>query len=586
MQDKLTQIFSEHLLECKLLATVGCLFVASIYGLRWRRRRYICRRMEEERKRRETSVQFMKQAVDKFHKLNPGVDIDAILNLTLLELTEKLQDGSLSPECVLYSYVEKALEVNDNLNCVTVFLLDCEAQLKGLREREEKGPLYGVPVSIKEQVGYKGHPSTCGLVQYLDEVEEEDSIIVKVLKKQGAIVFARTNVPQALLCHESSNPIYGNTLNPRNRAKGASGSSGGEGALIGGGGSILGIGTDLGGSIRLPSSSCGIAGFKPTSNRVSIHGVRECFDGMTAVATCNGPMARDVDALALSMKALLCDEMFRLDPSVPPIYFNEKIYSSTKPLRIGYYEEDGYFKPNPGMRRVLLETKHLLEDAGHKLIPFKPPRVDYAYEVFWKAILGDKGETAANKFKNNIIDPNLEETARLCFMPNVVKRILSYILWPIYPRISSAIYCGLGARSVNRLWKEQIAIQEYQTEFFTEWRKLNLDVVLCPMLGPAFNLGYPGKLFAPLSCTLLFNLLNYPAGVVPVGSVTAEDEEELKHYRGYSNDPWDKLYKKAVEGGVGLPLSVQCVALPHQDELCMRLMKEVETLSGHHQKRR
>ncbi|XP_063795596.1 vitamin D3 hydroxylase-associated protein-like isoform X2 [Pseudophryne corroboree] len=459
MQDKLTQIFSEHLLECKLLATVGCLFVASIYGLRWRRRRYICRRMEEERKRRETSVQFMKQAVDKFHKLNPGVDIDAILNLTLLELTEKLQDGSLSPECVLYSYVEKALEVNDNLNCVTVFLLDCEAQLKGLREREEKGPLYGVPVSIKEQVGYKGHPSTCGLVQYLDEVEEEDSIIVKVLKKQGAIVFARTNVPQALLCHESSNPIYGNTLNPRNRAKGASGSSGGEGALIGGGGSILGIGTDLGGSIRLPSSSCGIAGFKPTSNRVSIHGVRECFDGMTAVATCNGPMARDVDALALSMKALLCDEMFRLDPSVPPIYFNEKIYSSTKPLRIGYYEEDGYFKPNPGMRRVLLETKHLLEDAGHKLIPFKPPRVDYAYEVFWKAILGDKGETAANKFKNNIIDPNLEETARLCFMPNVVKRILSYILWPIYPRISSAIYCGLGARSVNRLWKEQIAIQ-------------------------------------------------------------------------------------------------------------------------------
>ncbi|XP_063795592.1 vitamin D3 hydroxylase-associated protein-like isoform X2 [Pseudophryne corroboree] len=586
MMDKLTRILSEHLLECKLFATLGCLLVASIYGLRWRKRECIHRKMEKERKRRETSVQSMKQAVEKFHKLNPGVDSGAILSLTFQELTEKLQNGSLSPETVLYSYAKKALEVDCNVNCVTVFLSDCEAQLKGLREKEGKGPLYGVPISIKEHVGYQGHPSTCGFVQYLSEVEEEDSIIVKVLKKQGAIVFAKTNVPQSLLCCETSNPIYRITVNPYNRAKGVSGSSGGEGALIGGGGSILGIGTDLGGSIRLPASVCGIAGFKPTSSRQSLGGVRPCIDGMTAVSLCSGPMGRDVNTLVIFMRALWCDELFRLDPYVTPLHFNEEIYSSTKPLRIGYYEEDGYFKPNPGMRRVLLETKHLLEDAGHKLILFNPPRVGYAYELFWKALLADKGETVADKFKNNIMDPNLEESARLKNMSNVVKRILCFVLQPIYPRISSAINSSLGARSVKHLWKEQIAIQEYQTEFLTEWRKLNLDVILCPMLGPAFNVGYPGKLFAPLSCTMLYNLLNYPAGVIPVGSVTAEDEEELKHYRGYSNDPWDKLYKKAVEGGLGLPLSVQCVALPHQDELCLRLMKEIETLSNRHQKRR
>ncbi|XP_075037648.1 vitamin D3 hydroxylase-associated protein-like [Mixophyes fleayi] len=584
MQEKVTQILSEYGLECKLLATLGCLLVASVYGLRWRKRRWIRRRMEQERKRRETSMELMQEAVQNFHKLNPGVDSGNILSLTLLELTEKLKDGSLSPESVLYSYAEKALELNHDLNCVTVFLLDYEAQLKELRDKE-KGPLYGVPISIKENIGYQGHPSTCGLVQYLDELEKEDSVIVKVLKKQGAVVFAKTNVPQALMCYETSNPIYGHTLNPHNRTKGAAGSSGGEGALIGGQGSILGIGTDIGGSIRLPSSFCGIAGFKSTASRLSLRGVRLCVDGMTAVPFCLGPMARDVDSLVLSMKALWCDELFRLDPNVPPIYFNEEIYSSTKPLRIGYYEEDGYFQVNPSMRRVLLETKQLLEDSGHKLIPFSPPRVDYVNGLFWKQLFGDGGMTLQDKFKNNIVDPNLQEGVLLCNMPVMVKRILSFILRPIYPRIANAVYAAIGARSVRDHWKDQISQQEYQAEFLSEWRKLNLDVVLCPMLGPAFNTGYPGKILAPLSSTLLYNVLDFPAGTLTVGSVTAEDEEELKHYRGYSNDPWDKLYKKAVEGGVGLPLSVQCASLPHQDELCLRLMKEIQTLSSRHKKR-
>ncbi|XP_044128809.1 fatty-acid amide hydrolase 1-like [Bufo gargarizans] len=125
-------------------------------------------------------------------------------------------------------------------------------------------------------------------------------------------------------------------------------------------------------------------------------------------------------------------------------------------------------------------------------------------------------------------------------------------------------------------------LEDYRIEFISEWRKWSLDVVLCPMLGPAFNTGYPGQFLAPLSYTILYNILHFPAGVVPVGSVTAEDEEKLKLYRGYSNDPWDKLFKKAVKDGVGLPLSVQCAALPYQDELCLRLMKEIETLSSHH----
>ncbi|XP_056408154.1 uncharacterized protein LOC130307630 isoform X1 [Hyla sarda] len=179
---------------------------------------------------------------------------------------------------------------------------------------------------------------------------------------------------------------------------------------------------------------------------------------------------------------------------------------------------------------------------------------------------------------NNIVDPNLRENYRLCKMSAVVKQLIAFCLRPIFPRISKVVHSSVGARSLMDSWADQTALQDYQAEFISEWRKLGLDVVLCPMLGPAFNKGYAARLLATISYTMLYNVLQFPAGVVPVGSVTRDDEEELKNYRGYDNDPWDWLYREALSGGVGLPLSVQCVALPYQDELCLRLMKEVETL--------
>ncbi|XP_056408156.1 fatty-acid amide hydrolase 1-like isoform X3 [Hyla sarda] len=299
---------------------------------------------------------------------------------------------------------------------------------------------------------------------------------------------------------------------------------------------------------------------------------------MAAVPMCIGPMARDVDSLVLTMKAIWCDEHFQLDPNVPPLYFNEKSFSSVAPLRIGYYEEDGFFQPNPSMRRILLETKKLLEAAGHQLIPFSPPRVDFVYNLFVKTLFGDGGKPLEHKFDNNIVDPNLRENYRLCKMSAVVKQLIAFCLRPIFPRISKVVHSSVGARSLMDSWADQTALQDYQAEFISEWRKLGLDVVLCPMLGPAFNKGYAARLLATISYTMLYNVLQFPAGVVPVGSVTRDDEEELKNYRGYDNDPWDWLYREALSGGVGLPLSVQCVALPYQDELCLRLMKEVETL--------
>ncbi|NXK19930.1 VDHAP protein, partial [Arenaria interpres] len=228
----------------------------------------------------------------------------------------------------------EALEVTREVNCVTDFIHGCEDQLQKLKKQKEKGLLYGIPVSIKDHINCKGHVSSGGLVNFLGQVMEEDSVIVQVLKSQGAIPFVKTNIPQTMINYDCSNLIFGQTLNPLNHQKSPGGSSGGEGALIAGGGSILGIGSDVAGSIRLPSSFCGLCGLKPTGNRIRYHQPICCGDRtfVLAVTGTLGPMARDVDSLALCMRALLCEEMFRLDPTVPPLPFDEEVRLRGNPV--------------------------------------------------------------------------------------------------------------------------------------------------------------------------------------------------------------------------------------------------------------
>ncbi|KFO15227.1 Vitamin D3 hydroxylase-associated protein, partial [Balearica regulorum gibbericeps] len=543
---------------------------AAIVLLKWLGHRQIQQKMEEARRTRDLALERMEKAAHRFKQENPGTQTEQVLSLTMVELAEKLKEGSLSPESVLYSYMGKvkALEVTREVNCVVDFIHGCEDQLEKLKKQKEKGLLYGIPISIKDHINCKGHVSSAGMVKFLGQVKEEDSVIVQVLKSQGAIPFVKTNIPQTMINYDCSNLIFGQTLNPLNHQKSPGGSSGGEGALIAGGGSVRGIGSDIAGSTRLPSSFCGLCGLKPTGNRIRTF--------VLAVTGTLGPMARDVDSLALCMKALLCEEMFQLDPTVPPIPFDEEVYSSSKPLRIGYYEGDGYFQPSPSMKRAVQQTRKLLQDAGHTLVPFAPPKIDYVVdELFTRGIFSDGAAHLVDCFKGDIVDPNLKSQFNTYRLPTLVKRILAIVLKPIV----SVLHHAASISASHSMDLHTHLQQVYCTEFIAKWRKLRLDVILCPMLGPAFNHGYAGKLFAATSYTNLYNVLNFPAGVVPVSTVTRADEEELKHYRGHYGDPWDKRLKEAVEGAVGLPVAVQCVALPWQEELCLRFMKEVETLT-------
>uniref|UniRef100_A0A8C0BID2 Fatty-acid amide hydrolase 1 n=1 Tax=Buteo japonicus TaxID=224669 RepID=A0A8C0BID2_9AVES len=462
----------------------------------------------------------------------------SILSLPLPELSKKLRDGSLPLEHVFYAYVGKVRSKGET-NCITEYLQESETQVRKAKRTGKLGLLYGVPVSIKDSIDCEGHDSTLGFIKNLNKPAAEDSVVVQVLRRQGAIPFVKTNVPVSLISYDCKNLIFGQTFNPLLYTRTPGGSSGGEGALIGGGGSILGFGTDVGGSLRFPAAFCGICTLKPTGNRLSKKGITCGVVGQKAVVTAVGPMAKDVESLALCMRALLCEDMFNLDSTVPPLPFNEEVYSSTQPLRIGYYETDFFTMPSPAMRRAVRETKQLLEDAGHTLVPFELTNVDYVvFNFCFRGVFADGGTSFLKKF------------------------------------ISQQPWDGTSIPLTTSAFPPQ----EFCHQFIAQWKKLNLDVMLCPMLGPAFGIGYPGKLSVAISYTVLYNALDFPAGVVPVTMVTDEDEEELKGYQGYFRDWWDRTLAKAFRGSVGLPVAVQCVALPWQEELCLRFMKEVETL--------
>nr|XP_014342442.1 PREDICTED: fatty-acid amide hydrolase 1-like [Latimeria chalumnae] len=374
----------------------------------------------------------------------------------------------------------------------------------------------------------EGHYSNIGFACFLDKEASEDSIIVKVLKKQGAIPCVKTNLSQSMLSYDCSNPIYKQTKNPWNPKKTPGGSSGGEGALIGGGGSVLGFGTDVGGSIRIPSSFCGICGLKPTEHRFSKQLVRVAVPGQKSLVSMLGPMARDVDSLALCMKAVLCQDMFDLDPSVPPLPFNDEVYNSKKKLRIGYYDRDGFWLPHPGMRRAVMETKKLLEAAGHTLVQFPLPDIeDTMYNMIKKGLFADGCAILCERFKWDVIDPNVTEMVASCRTPVLIRKVMAFFLrfWHKNAAQSKVLSCGV--RSVKELWNLHTKIENFQKEFVNQMRKLEIDVILCPALGPALTIGYPQKAWDAISYTVLYNHLNFPAGVVPVSKVTEEDEKQL-----------------------------------------------------------
>ncbi|MCF6409340.1 amidase [Pseudalkalibacillus salsuginis] len=200
-----------------------------------------------------------------------------ILDMDASEIAARIKEGKITSELAVETYIKHIEAINPKLNCMTEDRFDAsrkEARQSDvlLKEGHANGKLFGVPVSIKESFNVEGMKTTGGLVHRKDFVAKDDAEVVRLLKKEGAIVLGKTNTPSLCFYQETENPVYGRTNNPWDLEATAGGSSGGEGSLMGAGGAAVGLGADIGGSIRFPCHFNGVVGFKSGNDQVSQEG--------------------------------------------------------------------------------------------------------------------------------------------------------------------------------------------------------------------------------------------------------------------------------------------------------------------------
>ncbi|KAK4469199.1 hypothetical protein MN116_006775 [Schistosoma mekongi] len=526
-------------------------------------------------------------------KNRSNIDLLSITDMNLDDIQEHLIKGKFSPIDLLHAYQMKALQLHDSGNSgICEFLGDAEELAidlaKSDRLPKNKQTLVGVPISLKELCSVKGYDVTYGMIKRCNEPVDEDCCIIKVLKHEGALPFILTATSQAALSLSGINPVFGDMSNPQSFAHETGGSSSGEGVLLGLRGSPVGIGTDLAGSIRIPSAFCGLAGLKPTTKRISNKGLAIIgHKKPVLLRVCVGPMGRRVDDLAKLMRTILTTKMFQMDPSVPPLLFDDKIYrGEDKPkLVIGYYEalEDPFIITSvPSVRRIVNQSVDILKQLGHTLVPFHPPNVKRAYELSMKAVSVD----TKYYFQELLFAEPLNEHTKLLnlaigiphWMKVLVDKLMKIILGE--PAAVTSFLDGLqGEKDTLDLASD---IEVYRYEFQKAMEEAgNLDAIICPVFPfPAFPKSAKSIFVTPaVAYTILYNMLDYPAGTVPMGYVNEKDVENSKvmaeKYKKAGNRYLNQVFKYQ-EASEGLPVGVQIVGKPWQEERVLYIMKQLE----------
>ncbi|PSR81932.1 acetamidase [Coniella lustricola] len=470
-------------------------------------------------------------------------------------LAAAIRTKKLTSVAVTTAFAKRAIIAHQLSCCLTEWFLD-EALEQAhayddhlARTGTVVGPLHGVPVSIKEHVQMAGHFSADGMLA-TRTLDEADSHIVSILRGMGAVFYCKTTQPQAIMHLETVGP-YGRTLNPHNINLSAGGSSGGEAALIALRGSVLGVGTDIGGSIRCPAGFCGIYGFKPTAHYMPMQGLSHVGMSpaeLTILATC-GPMAASLRDMDMFMKGVLQTKPFLKEPSLVPLPWKGSAVESeqtapVQPLKIGFMMSDGAIQPQPPVVRALEWAKARLSAAGGvEVKPFAPYGTAEAVRNIRKAYWPDGG--AGLK-------------AQLEKIGEPVEKLTQWIIQ--------------DAEGPPGTWEDifrmRLERDGFRARFSQHWSEQDVDVVICPVYaGPAcahntaFDWNY----------TALWNYVDYPGLVfpTPVKALKKGSKEEQYVSTEVLSEEDARVRKLWDEGDFeGAPVNLQIVARRfHDNEL-------------------
>lgn len=448
------------------------------------------------------------------------------------ELAEAIRGKRLSSEAAVRAHLDRIEAVNPKVNAVTVVLE--EGALKAAQEADEKiaagqevGPLHGVPITIKENFDLVGSATTHGIVGLKDAFPEADAPVVAHLRAAGAIPIGRTNLPDFGLRWHTENDLYGATLNPWDPSRTPGGSSGGEAAAVATGLSPLGLGGDMGGSLRYPAQCCGIAALKPGLGRVS-----RILTGLfpepplfyEQVASVVGPMARQVRDLRLAL-----DVMSRRDPGDPMWVPAPRLGAEMPgPVRVAVITDPTGGEAAPAVAAAVRKAVDTLAGAGYAVEEVDPPSLGESTRVI--------EQITGFEFSSYMAD-------MLAAVSDPAKRFLQLLFGQAEPD-PSAYRAAIGERhAIARDWS-----------LFMERTPLVLGPVSA--LEP-FEVGYDiagpeelARFVRSLRLTEICNLIGLPGVAVPV----------------------------AVSGG--LPQGVQLIAPRFHEDLCLDAAEAIERALG------
>jgi amidase len=289
-----------------------------------------------------------------------------LTSASALDLAAAIRGGKVSSKQVVTAYLHRIEAVNPRLNAIVQ--LAAERSLEEARQADAAlargkvlGPLHGVPFTAKDVFETAGIICAAGLEERAHLVPASDAVVVARMRASGAILLGKTNCPPGGGGGVTDNPVYGRTNNPYDLCRTPGGSSGGEAAAIAAGESALGIGSDSGGSIRVPAHLCGIAGLKPTSGRVPNTGVLNHPGGLTDYRTQIGPMARYVRDLAAAFAIIAGED--GIDSGIIPMPVTNQV-ASTKGLRVAFYVDDGQAVPTEDTVSTVRAAVRALADGG------------------------------------------------------------------------------------------------------------------------------------------------------------------------------------------------------------------------------
>jgi fatty acid amide hydrolase 2 len=468
-----------------------------------------------------------------------------LLRLPAVELARRVREREVSPIELVDLHIARIEAVNPQINAVVgacfeearARAAEIESDLSEGRVQTDARFL-GVPFTVKELISVRGQRNTAGVVARSSSIAEHDAPLVQRLRDAGGIVLGVTNISEAGLWLESHNRVYGRTNNPHEHSRIAGGSSGGEAAIIAAGGSPMGIGADIGGSIRNPAFFNGICGHKPSGGLLPSHGHWPPAEGQRGRFCVSGPMARSVADLEAMMEVFSPAEDAARDGDRPA--FQKMSTPDPREVTVYYFESNGLTRVSSGVKRAIHEACAAFSKRGYRVEAWRPAGMWRAAEIWMSLVSRSSAESLRELLGDGTRIPLMREWSRFA---------RGRANHPLYALVMASLE-GLGESNDKRAL--ELRDHALRLRDRIESKLAGRGVLLCPVY-PRAAPKHHRPLLSPLAFSYcgIFNVLELPSTAVPTRT-------------------WPH----------GLPLGVQIAGARFDDALTLAMAAIVEESSG------